>query len=67
MLQLVSDRGVAAVGPRHPFAFFFQKRARKAPQERGVAGVTGVDPATSGVTGRHGPTSYNRLRAGITG
>ena len=30
-------------------------------------GATGLEPATSGVTGRHGGTGYNRLRPGITG
>ena len=30
-------------------------------------GATGLEPATSGVTGRHGPTGYNRLRPRITG
>jgi hypothetical protein len=28
---------------------------------------TGLEPATSGVTGRHGATGYNRPRPGITG
>jgi hypothetical protein len=30
-------------------------------------GATGLEPATSGVTGRYGATGYNRLRPGITG
>jgi hypothetical protein len=30
-------------------------------------GATGLEPATSGVTGRHGATGYSRLRPGITG
>jgi hypothetical protein len=30
-------------------------------------GATGLEPATSGVTGRHGATGYDRLRPGITG
>jgi hypothetical protein len=29
-------------------------------------GATGLEPATSGVTGRHGATGYYRLRPGIT-
>src|SRR5215211_718863 len=31
-----------------------------------VTGATGLEPATSGVTGRYGSTGYNRLRPGIT-
>jgi hypothetical protein len=31
------------------------------------AGATGLEPATSGVTGRYAPTGYSRLRPGITG
>jgi hypothetical protein len=30
-------------------------------------GATGLEPATSGVTGRHGATGYDWLRPGITG
>jgi hypothetical protein len=30
-------------------------------------GATGLEPATSGVTGRHGASGYDRLRPGITG
>jgi hypothetical protein len=30
-------------------------------------GATGLEPATSGVTGRYGRTGYDRLRPGITG
>jgi hypothetical protein len=30
-------------------------------------GATGLEPATSGVTGRYGLNRYNRLRPGITG
>jgi hypothetical protein len=30
-------------------------------------GATGLEPATSGVTGRHSATGYSRLRPGITG
>ena len=30
-------------------------------------GATGLEPATSGVTGRHGATGYHRLRPEITG
>jgi hypothetical protein len=30
-------------------------------------GATGLEPATSGVTGRYGATGYSRLRPGITG
>jgi hypothetical protein len=33
----------------------------------GFDGSDGIDPATSGVTGRHGATGYSRLRPGITG
>jgi hypothetical protein len=29
------------------------------------AGATGLEPATSGVTGRHGETDYSRLRPGM--
>jgi hypothetical protein len=32
----------------------------------GITGATGLEPATSGVTGRHGATGYSRLRAGIS-
>ncbi len=32
-----------------------------------LTGATGLEPATSGVTGRFGATGYSRLRAGITG
>jgi hypothetical protein len=32
-----------------------------------LPGATGLEPATSGVTGRHGATGYDRLRPGITG
>src|SRR5215218_5769720 len=34
---------------------------------REFTGATGLEPATSGVTGRHGATGSNRLRPGITG
>ncbi len=37
--------------------------ASKAYQAR----VTGLEPATSGVTGRYGLDRYSRLRPGITG
>jgi hypothetical protein len=30
-------------------------------------GATGLEPATSGVTGRYGATGYDRIRPGITG
>ena len=30
-------------------------------------GATGLEPATSGVTGRHGATGYSRPLPGITG
>jgi hypothetical protein len=30
-------------------------------------GATGLEPATSGVTGRQGATGYSRLQPGITG
>jgi hypothetical protein len=30
-------------------------------------GATGLEPATSGVTGRYGATGYDWLRPGITG
>jgi hypothetical protein len=32
-----------------------------------LTGATGLEPATSGVTGRCGAIGYNRLRPGITG
>src|SRR6266508_5742680 len=32
-----------------------------------LTGATGLEPATSGVTGRYAPTGYSRLRPGITG
>src|SRR5918994_4407645 len=36
------------------------------PTCRVFTGATGLEPATSGVTGRYGRTGYDRLRPGIT-
>jgi hypothetical protein len=45
-----------------------QSRQQKMPTCRMFStGATGLEPATSGVTGRYGATSYNRLRPGIAG
>ena len=41
--------------------------ARKHPDLQVLTGATGLEPATSGVTGRYGAAGCDRLRAGITG
>ena len=41
--------------------------AKNMPICRYLAGATGLEPATSGVTGRYGPTGYGWLRPGIRG
>jgi hypothetical protein len=42
------DRAIVAVKPRAPFASYFRAAKQAVPK----AGATGLEPATSGVTGR---------------